>query len=160
MHMENSRDRGRLRAPHAWALVTGCLWGATSLMACSTLKLEPCTTVHARVLEELRTSDGTAHDILDPWACERDARRLHQLSEELHSLEIHDASLHAAVEAYRAEVERLSEDYGRLAAAYQDSAGVPSQEAQRAQAALSRSVLEDSATMNVLRTQVEHSCDL
>ncbi|MFL5347772.1 MAG: hypothetical protein ACJ8AT_23535 [Hyalangium sp.] len=160
MHLENSRDRGRLRAPHVWALVTGCLWGATSLMACGTLRPEPCTTLHDDVLEELRTEDGTERHVLDPWACEHNARRLHELAEELRALEIRDASLHEAVEAYRAKVERLSEDYGRLAAAYQDSAGLPSEEAQRVRTTLSRRVLEDSASMNAPRIQVQHSCDL
>jgi hypothetical protein len=158
MHLENSCDRGRLRAPHGWARLT---WGLLSavLAACGTLKPELCTAVHPRVLEELRASDGMPRYVLDPWACEQNARKLHELSEALHALEIRDAQLHAAVEAYRVEVEHLSEDYGRLASAYQNSTGLSPEEARRVQAALSRGVLGHMATVNVLRAQVQSACN-
>jgi multidrug resistance efflux pump len=100
-----------------------------------------------------------ARHVLDPWACEQDARRLHELAEELRGLEIRDASLHAAVEAYRVEVDHLAEDYGRLAAAYQNSADLPPQEAQRLRSTLSHGVLSHAASMNVLRAQVQSACN-
>jgi hypothetical protein len=151
MHQENS-----VRAFAIWGLL-----GVTALAGCSsTMKADLCTTVHTDVLEELRTSEGTARHVLDPWACERDARRLHELAEDLRALDIRDASLHDVVEAYRVEVEHLSEDYGRLAAAYQDSAGLSPEEAQRVRSALSRRVLEHSSAMNGLRIQVQRACNL
>jgi hypothetical protein len=146
MHLGNTRGL-------TWGLV-----GVASLAACGTVRTELCTTVHTRVLEELRTTDGTARYVLDPWACELHSRRLHELAEVLRALEIRDAPLLVAVEEYRAEVEHLSEAYALLAAAYKASVDLPPEERHRVHSALSHSVQEHAASLNAPRAKVQSAC--
>lgn len=159
MHLEHSDERACSRAIHASARAVWGLVGAASLTACSTLRTELCTTVHTRVLEELRTTDGTAHHVTDPWACERHARRLRELSEELSTLEIHDPALREAVMSYRAELEHFAEAYERLAAAYKAHPELPPEEARRVHTPLRREVLNHAAAMSAPRLQVQSACN-
>jgi hypothetical protein len=158
MHQQCSRDLSRSRVPHPWTRTAWGLLGATSLTACGTLKVELCTPVHTRVLEELRTTDGTAHHVSDPSACERHARRLQELSEELGALEIRDEELREPLETYRREVERLSEAYARLAAAYQAQPEVPPEEARRVHTPLRREVLNHAASLSAPRLELQRAC--
>jgi hypothetical protein len=143
---------------HSWARVTWGLMGATALSACGTLKTELCTTVHTRVLEELRTTDGAPHHVSDPWACERHALRLQQLAEELRALDVQDAVLRRSLEEYRLEVERLAEAYARLAAAYQAHPELSPEEARQVHTPLRREVLNHAASMSAPRLQVQRAC--
>ena len=157
MHRDNSRGRGRLCAPPACTV--GALVGVLWLSACGTLRVELCTGVRKRMLEELRTSEGTAHSVMDPWECEKNARRLHELAEELREVEHRDATLRGAVEGYRGQVEGLADAYARLADAYQDSAQLPPAEAERVREVLSRGVLEHAAALNLPRFQLQSACN-
>ncbi|WP_224240410.1 hypothetical protein [Hyalangium gracile] len=159
MHLGSSRDRGCTCVAAGWLRATWGLLSAASLAACGSVRTELCTTIHARVLEELRTSDWTARYVLDPWSCEWRALRLRELAKELRALEARDGSLRPSVEAYRLEVERLAEAYERLAAAYRNSQELPPEEAQRVHSALSRGVLDHAAALNPLRAQVQSACN-
>jgi hypothetical protein len=134
---------------HSWARVTWGLMGATALSACGTLKTELCTTVHTRVLEELRTTDGAPHHVSDLWACERQALRLRQLAE----------VLRRSLEEYRLEVERLAEAYARLAAAYQAHPELSPEEARQVHTPLRREVLNHAASMSAPRLEVQRACN-
>jgi hypothetical protein len=132
---------------------------ATTLWGCGTLRSELCTTVHTRVLEELRTTDGTPHHVSDPWACEQHAVRLRQLAEELRALDIQDAALRKPLEAYRLEVERFAEAYARLADAYQALPQLSAEEARQVHTPLRREVLNHAASLTAPRLQVQRVCN-
>lgn len=160
MHLGSSRHRGSPRARSRWARATWAPVVAVTLAACGTVKAETCSTVHTRILEELRTADGAARNVLDPWACEWHAGRLRALVKELRALELPEGMLHTSVDAYAVELERVAEAYERLAAAYRNSEELPPEEAAHVHAALSRGVLDHAASLNALRTQVQHACNL
>jgi hypothetical protein len=132
---------------------------AAALAACGTVRADTCNTVHVRVLEELRAADGAARNVLDPWACEWNARKLRALVKELRGLELPDTTLHASVEAYAVELEHVAEAYERLAAAYQDGAELAPEETAHVHSALSRGVLDHAASLNLLRARVQHACN-
>jgi hypothetical protein len=158
MHQERSRDPLHSRVFQAWARVTWGLLGATALSACGTLRTDLCTSVHTRVLEELRTTDETPHHVSDPWACERHARRLQELAGELRALELRDEGLRQSLETYRVEVERLAEAYARLTAAYQAQPELSPEEARQVHMPLRREVLNHAASMSAPRLQVQRAC--
>lgn len=141
-----------------YARATGVLVSAVALSACGSLRPELCTTVHTRVLEELRTTDGAPHFVSDPWACEQHAARLRQLADELRTLEAPDAMLRKSLEDYRLEVERLAEAYARLAAAYQAHPKLSPEEARQVHSPLRREVLNHAASMSAPRLQLQRAC--
>jgi hypothetical protein len=160
MHLKHSDEPARSRAARAWARAAWGLVGAASLAACSTMRGELCTAVHTRVLEELRTTDGAPHHVSDPWACERHARRLRALAEELRALDIQDSALREAVAAYRLEVAQLAEAYERLVAAYKAQPELPPEEARRVHTPLRREVLNHAASLSAPRIQVQNACNV
>lgn len=158
MHLESARGPWRSRAASGRGRATWILVSATVLAACGGVRAELCTTVHTRVLEELRTTDGAPHHVADPWACERHAVRLRQLAEELRTLDIQDRTLRKSLEDYQLEVERLAEAYARLAAAYQAQPELSPEEAQQVHTPLRREVLNHAASMSAPRLQVQRAC--
>lgn len=160
MHLERSEGPSSSRRAHAWPRAAWGLVSAASLAACGSVRGELCSVVHTRVLEELRSSNGAAHHVSDPWACEWHAQRLRKLAEELRDLDIRDAALREAVTTYRVEVEHLAEAYERLAAAYKAHPELPPEEAGRVHRPLRREVLNHAASMSVPRLQVQHACSV
>jgi hypothetical protein len=158
MHQERSRDPLHSRLFPAWARVTWGLLGATALSACGSSRTELCTTVHTRVLEELRTTDEAPHHVSDPWACERYARRLRVLADELRALAPRDEGLRQSLETYRAEVERLAEAYARLAAAYRSHPELSLEAARQVHKPLRREVLNHAAALGAPRLQLQRAC--
>lgn len=140
------------------ARATGVLVGTVALSACGSVKMDLCTTVHTRVLEELRTTDAAPHFVSDPWACEQHSLRLRQLAEELRTLEVQDARLRKSLEDYQLELERLAEAYSRLAAAYQARPGLTAEEAWQVQAPLRREVLDHAASLSTPRLRLQRVC--
>jgi hypothetical protein len=159
MRLENSRGLPRSRGPCVWGRAAGVLVSAVTLSACGGSRTELCTTVHTRMLEELRTTDGAPHFVSDPWACERHSLRLRQLAEELRALDVQDARLRKSLDDYRLEVERLAEAYARLAAAYQAQPGLTPEVAWQVHTPLRREVLNHAASMNEPRLQLQRVCD-
>ncbi|KFE68380.1 hypothetical protein [Hyalangium minutum] len=141
-----------------WGRATGILVSAVALSACGSMRAELCTTVHTRVLEELRTTDRTPHFVSDPWACERHALRLRQLAEELRAMNIPDVALRRSLEDYRLEVERLAEAYSRLSAAYQAQPEFTLDEARQVHTPLRREVLNHAASLSAPRLQLQRAC--
>lgn len=159
MRLESSRGLPRSRGPCVWGRTAGLLVSAVALAACGSMRVELCTAVHTRVLEELRTTDGTPHFVSDPWACEQHALRLRQLAEELRAMNVSDAALRRSLEDYRLEVERLAEAYSRLSAAYQAQPELTPDEARQVHTPLRREVLNHAASLSAPRLQLQRACN-
>lgn len=146
----------RVSSP-AWLRILAALL-CPLLIGCGTLRSDLCATVHTRVLEELRITEETPRHVLDAEACERYGQRLHELSEELSSLEIRDAALRKVVEGYRAELERLSAEYARLATAYRTLRDAGPGEAEKVRKLLGPVLVDRAASVNGPRTALRSAC--
>jgi predicted RNase H-like nuclease (RuvC/YqgF family) len=132
----------------------------TLSVGCSTLRSDMCATVHTVMLEELRITEETPRHVSEPVACERHGMRLRKLSADLAALEIRDKSLRKAVESYRAEMERLSEEYARLARAYRSVPEENSEdEEERVREMLGPLVVDRAASVNGPRTRLRDVCN-
>jgi len=138
----------------AWSRVLGVLL-AGLLVGCSTLRSDLCATLHSVMLEELRITEQAPRHVAEAQACEQQGLRLQQISEDLSSLEIRDKALRKTVEGYRAEVERLSEEYSRLARAYRADPDAEQQVRER----LGPLVLDRAASVNGPRSALRSACN-
>jgi hypothetical protein len=146
----------RVSSP-AWLRILAALL-CPLLIGCGTLRSELCATVHARMLEELRITEETPRHILDAKACEKHGQRLQELSEELGSLEIRDPALRKVVKGYRAELERLSAEYARLAAAYRTLLDADPGETQKVRELLGPVLVDRVASVNGPRAALRSAC--
>jgi archaellum component FlaC len=129
------------------------------LVGCSTLRSDLCATLHMVMLEELRITEETQRHIAEAQACEQQGLRLRRISEDLRSLEIRDKALRKAVEGYRVEVQRLSEEYARLASAYRSLPDASPDAEQQLREQLGPLVEDRAASVNRPRTALRNACN-
>lgn len=129
------------------------------LVGCSTLRSEVCATLNTVMLEELRITEETVRHVAEVQTCEKQGLKLQRISEDLGSLEIRDKSLRKVVEGYRTEVERLSEEYARLAWAYRTlpEANPDAQKQLREQ--LGTQVVDRATSVNGPRSELRSACN-
>jgi len=151
--------------------VSSCPWSVPSLrravgvllaallVGCSTVRSDLCATLHTVMLEELRITEETPRHVAEAQACERQGLRLQRISEDLSTLEVRDKSLRKAVEGYRLEVERLSEEYARLARAYRTLPDENPDAEQQLSQQLGPLVVERAASVNGPRTALRNACN-
>ena len=142
----------------SWRRFLGVLL-ATWLVGCSTMRSDLCATLHTVMLEELRITEETPRHVAEAQACEQQGLRLQRISEDLSSLEIRDKALRKAVEGYRLEVERLSEEYARLARAYRTLPDASPDAEQQLSQQLGPLVVGRAASMNGPRTELRNACN-
>jgi predicted RNase H-like nuclease (RuvC/YqgF family) len=129
------------------------------LVGCSTLRSDLCATVHTVMLEELRITEETPRHVAEASACERHGQRLQELSEDLGELQIRDKALRRAVESYRTEMERLSEEYARLARAYRSLPEPDPDAEEQVRERLGPSLLDRAASVNGPRARLRNACN-
>lgn len=137
-----------------WPRAAGVMGLATLLVACTTVRSDLCATVHARVMEEQRTTDETPRHVLDPRACALQARRLRRLVSDLSGLDIPDSGLRKAVEGYRSELEALAATYEQLAKVNPTGP----EEADAVRETLGEDLLRQASGLNSPRAVLQDAC--
>jgi len=141
-----------------WSRALGVLLTGL-LVGCSTMRSDLCATVHTVMLEELRITEETARHIAEAQACERHALKLERISEDLGALDIRDKALRQAVDGYRQELERLANEYTRLAKAYRSVRDASPDAEQQVREQLGPVVVDRAASVNGPRTQLRSACN-
>ncbi len=81
---------------------------------CGSRKVDECAAVQARMLEELRLTDGVHDSLRDSESVAHHARRLRAFSAGLRTLKLQDEGLRVAVERYLVSIEGLAEAYAGI----------------------------------------------
>ncbi len=111
------------------------------------------------MLEELRITEETPRHVSEAQACERQGLRLQRITEDLAALEIRDKPLRKVVEGYRVELERLSEEYARLARAYRTLPEASPDAEQQLSQQLGPLVVDRATSVNGPRTALRNACN-
>ena len=141
----------------AWSRLLGVLLTGL-LVGCSTLRSDLCATLHTVMMEEMRITEETPRHVAEAQMCEQQGLRLQRISEDLISLEIRDKALRKAVEGYRSEVARLSEEYSRLARAYRAAPDAGPDAEDQVRERLGPLVLDRAASVNGPRSALRSAC--
>jgi hypothetical protein len=139
------------------------VWAVAALLGlacgCRPRQVDECATVQARMLEELRLTDG-AHDGLgDAESVARHAQRLRAFSAGLRALELRDADLRAAVERYHASIDGLAEAYAGIALPQAPGdGGVDGGDGERGLVTLGAVLSTHGAALNGARSAISRAC--
>jgi hypothetical protein len=132
---------------------------APALVACGTLRADICTTVHTRLLEEERTTEGVPRHVSDPQECALHAERLKRLAGDLRAMEIRDKALRRALDRYLVEVEELAEGYTLLSALYQGPDAAVASELLERRKQLGTRLVDDAADVDGARSILRNTCN-